>query len=262
MKRIALTAAILAGLLTSAAAADFTIPTTGGLPYKATPAPYFSWTGLYVGGNIGYGWAAHSFDIAPMDPKSQAFFALLGNPGSLDQTTRGAVGGGQVGLNYQFGQWVLGTEFMFDWSNMRSAAAQTASVGPVPVAMLSSGVRVDWDGALNARLGFVPMPNLMIAAIGGFAFGNISENAAVTCLVACGPFGFSNGAVNTHVGWDAGVELKYALTQNLIAGVTYRYVDLGNTSLFVSNAGLPPASFNAASSARWNEVLFRADWKF
>lgn len=259
MKRIFLASVAVLSLVSSALATDLPV-------YKATVGPVvvpaFSWTGLYVGGNIGYGWAAHSFDITGADPNSQNFFALLGNPGSLDQTTKGVVGGFQTGYNMQFGSWVLGAEFLFDWTNMNSSGGQMATIGAVPVAQVSSGVRVDWDGAINARIGYTPWSNWMVALFGGFAFGNISDNAAVTCLIACGPFGFSNGSSNTHIGWDAGAEIKYALTSHIITGFRYRYVDLGNQSLFISTGGAPPITFNGATSARWNEAMFTLDYKF
>src|SRR5437867_2173686 len=39
-----------------------------------TPPP-FTWTGPYVGGQIGYAWAAHgSFDDFGFDPRSRIFF--------------------------------------------------------------------------------------------------------------------------------------------------------------------------------------------
>src|SRR5215475_6884509 len=56
--------------------------------YRGPPPPvplFYNWTGLYVGGHLGVGWA--------------------------DGGGSGFLGGGQVGYNYQISpQWVLGVE--------------------------------------------------------------------------------------------------------------------------------------------------------
>lgn len=240
----------------------YSMPTKAG----AYAAPSFSWTGFYVGGNFGYGWAANGgVQLGPNDAASTTFLNTLGTPGSLDPSAKGIVGGGQAGFNYQAGSFVFGLEALIDATNMSSSASQlaTAMVGKTPTqAMLASGTRIDWDDALLLRAGFTPTPNLLIAAIGGLAAGNISDNAAVTCVLSCKLNGFSNGPSNVHVGWTIGAEVDYAVTSNIIAGIRYRYVDLGTQSFLVQTTGGPPATFNASDSARWNEVVGTLNFKF
>src|SRR6516225_7725074 len=57
--RVALAAATLAGLACSATAADLA---RAPAPYQPPPppSPVFSWTGCYVGANVGGGWASNS----------------------------------------------------------------------------------------------------------------------------------------------------------------------------------------------------------
>jgi outer membrane immunogenic protein len=260
MKRLLTTAAILASLSVPALGADLTPTPTA---FKAVPAAVFSWTGFYVGGNLGYGWAASGgVPIDPATPAANNFFNMLGTPGSLDQSSKGLVGGGQAGFNLQYGTWVVGIEALVDATNMQSSAAQNAA-GAGMAAMLSSGTRIDWDDAVLLRLGFTPAPNFLIAAIGGVAFGNISDNAAVVCVIKCTLNGFSNGPSNIHAGWTLGAEIDYALTSNIIAGVRYRYVDLGTQSFLVTAGGAPAsATFNASDSARWNEIVGTINFKF
>ena len=89
--------AALLALLTAANAAD-----VGVRPpvYQAPPAyvpPPFSWTGFYIGGNIGGAWGQGNV--------SDSLFGL--NFGTA--TNNGVfIGGGQLGFNYQFGYGVLG----------------------------------------------------------------------------------------------------------------------------------------------------------
>src|ERR1700741_5468788 len=66
-------------------------------PVPAAPAPYyapqyFSWTGLYVGGNVGGAWADGSLSDT-----------VLGFNASTSQSN--VIGGGQVGVNYQIGNF-------------------------------------------------------------------------------------------------------------------------------------------------------------
>src|SRR5262249_22544196 len=105
MKRLAVaTLGVLALGAGSVSAAD--LPPV----YKAPPvvtAPAFSWTGFYVGGNIGYGWGPGPTDITPL-PSAALFVNLL--PQTLNADPRGVIGGGQFGFNYQAGALVWGLE--------------------------------------------------------------------------------------------------------------------------------------------------------
>src|SRR6516162_8601590 len=90
----------LIGLGTTAAgAAD--------LAFKAPPpmlAPVFSWTGFYVGGNIGGAWANN-------DLRDTLFLTNFNNNNGV------FIGGGQIGGNYQIGNFVVGGEWDFDWAS-------------------------------------------------------------------------------------------------------------------------------------------------
>jgi len=92
--------------------------------YKASPppppAPVFSWTGCYLGGNVGGAWQHNSAFDAVVD------FDTGGDSGN------GVIGGAQVGCDYQFANnWVVGVRGMLDWTDVNSShrylsgAAQT-----------------------------------------------------------------------------------------------------------------------------------------
>src|ERR1700722_9765177 len=80
----------------SGAAADLPY---GSSPYTP-PAPIFTWTGFYLGGQIGYGWANNN--LSGWGP----VFAFSG----INYVPNGVVGGAHVGYNLQFNQFVLGVE--------------------------------------------------------------------------------------------------------------------------------------------------------
>ncbi len=64
----------------------------------AVLAPAFSWTGFYVGGHVGYGWASSRYND---------FTAAFG-PASIN--ANGFLGGVQAGYNWQMNNFVFGVE--------------------------------------------------------------------------------------------------------------------------------------------------------
>src|SRR5690242_13914408 len=97
---------IIVGLMTCLGVAAGTYSAgAADLPVKARPPAVvvaYSWTGLYVGGHVGYGWADKDWS----DP--------LGPPFAIgSHTATGWLAGAQVGFNYQFGSWVIGAEGQF-----------------------------------------------------------------------------------------------------------------------------------------------------
>jgi outer membrane immunogenic protein len=67
--------------------------------------PLYNWSGFYIGGNLGAGWNSGG-------SVSDTFGSTFSGSG---QTTK-FLGGGQVGVNYEFwGGVVVGAEAMFDW---------------------------------------------------------------------------------------------------------------------------------------------------
>src|SRR5437868_515719 len=61
--------------------------------YKAPPPPVYSWSGLYLGVNIGYSWGEAKYD------------AVLTGVGAASRAEKmdGVIGGFQTGYNYQIG---------------------------------------------------------------------------------------------------------------------------------------------------------------
>src|SRR6516165_6944257 len=102
MRKLFHTAAAVPALLALSMAAN--AAEVGARPpvYAPPPgyvAPPFTWTGFYVGGNLGGAWSQRNLTDT-----------LLGlNLSNLND--KGAfIGGGQLGFNYQFGNFVLGIE--------------------------------------------------------------------------------------------------------------------------------------------------------
>src|SRR5262245_42686196 len=118
MKRIALlTSAVLGiGLAHSALAAD--------LPVRAAPAhvaPFAvapTWTGFYLGFNGGWGWTNGNNSNLTLTGPFAPFTVGTGN-----SNANSPVFGGQLGYNYQTGNWVWGIEGDIDGTNIRATQA-------------------------------------------------------------------------------------------------------------------------------------------
>ena len=131
-----LATAMAAGLLSSTAmAADLPSRRVAPAPVVA-PVPMFTWTGFYLGGQLGYAWDKLS--------------ANNGWGWNTSVTNGGIVGGAHVGYLFQPGPVVLGVEADLEGSSVSG-----------------SGIR----GSVRGRAG-VAFDRALIYATGGLAWGN------------------------------------------------------------------------------------------
>src|SRR5262249_49639738 len=70
------------------------------------PAPIWTWTGCYMGLNAGYGWGRQAAGNVNEVSAANVTF----NFADFNTDSKGALGGGQFGCNWQVGQGVLGFE--------------------------------------------------------------------------------------------------------------------------------------------------------
>src|SRR5215468_1805681 len=107
MRKLFHTVAALSALVATSMTANAADVTARPAPY-APPAPVyapppFTWTGFYLGGNIGGAWRNDNLS----DTLSGLNFSNGNNNGVF-------IGGGQLGYNWQVGYAVLGIEAEFD----------------------------------------------------------------------------------------------------------------------------------------------------
>jgi outer membrane immunogenic protein len=162
------------------------------LSYKAAPVyapqlpPAFSWTGFYAGANLGGGFSADN-----------AFNSYLGtNAGRA----KGAVGGVQVGYNYQVSpRFVVGIENDFIASSMKTSQNGV------------NDVRVPFFGTGRGRAGFTFLDSrLLVYGTGGMAFGQVNDT----------------GVDKLRIGWTGGGGVEWAFRPNWSAKIELLYTDL------------------------------------
>jgi outer membrane immunogenic protein len=192
------------------------------LPVKAPPLPpppVFSWTGFYVGANIGGAWANNNLT----DTLFLTNFNSNNNKGVF-------IGGGQVGGNYQIGNFVIGGEWDFDWAgnNNNNTGVVIPAVGTF---LVTNNDR--WITTVAARFGYAVDHWLFYGKAGGGWVGNNNltvTNVSTGVSLTCG--NFTNCGNNTG-GWLVGAGVEYAFTNNWTVKAEYDYLGLGNRTLVV-----------------------------
>jgi outer membrane immunogenic protein len=183
--------------------------------------PVFGWTGFYVGANVGGAWAHNNWTDT----------LFLGNFNSGNNSV--FIGGGQIGGNYQIGQFVIGGEWDFDWASNHN---NTTGVFIPTVGNIVVTNNDRWITTVAARFGWAIDHLLLYGKAGGGWIGN--NNLTVTNLttgvsLTCGTFTTLTNCGNNTGGWLAGFGFEYAFTNNWTFKFEYDYLGLGNRTFFI-----------------------------
>ncbi len=254
MKKLltAATALVAFAAFAPAHAADLTPPPV----FKAPPpAPWYDWTGFYIGANGGYSWGQSSTTVTA--PGLAAF--------SGSQNVDGWLGGGQIGYNWQFNHnWVLGLEADIQGAGQDGSTAlptvitrstiNTLALPPVTTTG-SFSQSLPWFGTVRGRLGVEPADRLLLYVTGGLAYGEVQSSTSVTAATTTAATTAAASANNTQVGWTVGAGLEWAFAGRWSAKLEYLYVDLGTfTNTF---AGTGPAYPTLTASSHFTDNIFR-----
>jgi len=204
------------------------------------PAPVYSWTGWYVGGNVGYGWGNARADIAGSGTSLLFPIAVPGFPGVpatlgfADSNTGrldGVIGGAQLGYNYQFRpKWVVGFEADIQGSGQRGSgtfvtplSAQLCTdlvVFPPPVgcdefttgngtAATGYEAKIGWFGTVRGRLGFLITDQVLLYGTGGLAYGRVEVSGNTNAFISFPAHDFrAFRAANLHLAAMSAVALE------------------------------------------------------
>lgn len=250
------------------------LPSRSAMPPTAAP-PAFTWTGFYVGANAGYSWnesrTRYGYSLANTADFAEFSAAAL-VPQQLGRDSDGFVGGGQLGYNYQIGQFVLGVEADLAHLDARQRTSYTTTVSDAfGTATVSTGTRsnLDWLGTVRGRAG-VAFDRILVFATGGLSYGRTTDQTTITSsgFDDDGGFGGSwSGRQNgTRAGWTVGGGVEYALTQNVTLKAEYLYYDLGSTKHSVTGFSYDPddefLGANARREVKGSVVRAGLNWKF
>ena len=232
MKKFAIAAAAAALLTTTAFAADLGVISQ---PAPVGFEPVNNWTGFYAGvfGAIG----AADFELTPVGVPGAGFLS----------TGRGALGGVQLGYDYQLDSFVIGAVADIALSGVEGRASIGGGLGG-----FEYNSRLEYLGTVRARAGFLPTDDLLVYAHGGFAYGRSNPTVSLGGIAAPG------FVATNRTGWTIGAGLEYAVTENISVQTEYAYTDLGSPT--VSDAALLPAS--ATESLKLHTVKAGLNFRF
>src|SRR5271166_4756849 len=116
------------GLHAAASAADLGSPAPAPAPIytKAPVVAPWSWTGFYIGGNVGYGSGAANSNLSATQVAEPAITDTLA---ASDPTKMGGViGGEQIGFNWQASNLLFGIESDIQLSGQKGTNSYSATI--------------------------------------------------------------------------------------------------------------------------------------
>lgn len=234
------------------------------MPVKAQRAPLvappYSWTGFYVGANVGYAWG-------PWDASSNQ---IIFDPSTThNPKVNGALGGLQAGYNWQSGAWVYGLEGDIQITGAKDSDNWSGAfpvVIPLPddflpgdgsPASFTHEWKFPWFATFRGRVGFLPAETWLLYATGGLAVGELKYNMTFA-QPGAGRF-YSLSDNETRVGWTVGGGVEKSFAPRWSAKLEYLYVDLGTHS--IDTVDVDGAPFHVEHKVREHIVRVGLNYK-
>jgi outer membrane immunogenic protein len=249
LRKILMTTVAATAMVGSAYAAD--LPSRRAPPVAyVPPVPIFTWTGFYIGVNAGGAFRANNnngYNNAVFFGGAAPVFGFANNNSNNGRF----IGGGQAGVNYQFGQFVVGVE------GDGQAVVGRNNVFPGANSVGSTS----FLGTVRGRAG-IAFDRFLVYGTGGVAFGSGNwPNTAVATVGGVPAFFTANNGNNTRVGYAAGAGVEYAFLNNWSVKVEYLFTDLGrnNRTFILGGTG---AGFTTAGREQNHIVRAGLNYKF
>lgn len=221
-------------VVTSAAlAADLPVRSA---PMAPAPRLAMSWSGFYVGAQIGGATTEAKmvdFDNDRATLSWQSVFVGL-----------------HAGYDHQIGNIVLGIEGDVN-ARFGSSESSLTYFDAIPWGWRSA---TKWDASVRARLGFLVTDSTLLYATGGVAFANMKLDNP-SCR-ACADWDDINLYGGTRTGWTVGAGIQYALSSNWSLRGEYRYADYGSKRSNYDNGKFATSRINE------HRVSFGMSYKF
>jgi outer membrane immunogenic protein len=238
--RLVVTGCLSAASTQAARAADVAHPVKSA-PLIQIPQ---SWAGFYLGGQLGYGTDAVGW-------RNLGTSSLFSPPNSLTRDRGGgAVGGGQVGYNFQFNRLVLGVE-----GSVSAADFDRSFTSPYFPATDVWSSKLTWLTTATGRIGY-SLDNWLPYIKGGLAAGNVD-----TTMVNSATGAFSQSSA-VHAGWTMGGGVEVKIAPKVSLGLEFMHTDLGRKN---DIGGLQPGTGTTEGygvSARSNSFVARFNYLF
>ena len=202
------------------------------------------WRGFYAGVNAG-----GVFDAANGQGPTSTFWDpslpfgsgvspnVAFMPTGANASGSGALGGGQVGYNYQMGPVLIGAEADIAVTSVSGGSKQGAALyaspfsggALVPAAPLNTAqASLPYVGTLRGRAGYLVTPTLLLHTTAGFAYDGVD----------------AWGVANTRAGWTVGAGAEWMFAQNWSAKLEYLFADISGGGISGGWSGNYDANFH------------------
>jgi outer membrane immunogenic protein len=207
---------------------------------KAPPpimAPVFSWTGCYVGVHAGAGVMHDTW---------------------TDENGTGGLAGGQLGCNYQDGNWVFGAEGEGYWSGIKSTFARSDSEGFRDI----DTTKNKYDFSIAARAG-IAFDRTLVYGKAGWVWGRFDffeRDTSFCCSLTPGvPFLETRTGSDTLNGLLLGVGIEHAITNNWTVKLEYNFLRYGSKEISFTNCDndSTPACSNFTNTVHADKQIFK-----
>jgi outer membrane immunogenic protein len=221
-----------------------------GPPPVALPIIAPTWTGLYVGGNLGYGVARNRLTSVANTATGPVGLTVG------DLSGGGILGGGQIGYNWQLANWVLGLEADIQAANIGQEHCSLTCGGNIGSFITNN--QLNWFATARGRAGYA-LDGWLWYVTGGAAVAEVQSDYAIT-----GGTTVNGGLLRVKQnlsGFTIGAGVETQLWGGWSTKLEYLYMNLGNTdnNFTFNNAGTPAT---AAIHTTYQDHIFRAGFNY
>jgi outer membrane immunogenic protein len=216
----------MAGLVALGMSAPASAADLAARPYTKAPppmaAPYYDWSGFYIGANAGGGWSRKCWDVTN--------FRTLAPPVALEgcHDASGAVAGGQIGYRWQSAGWVFGLEAQGDWADLKGSNVSLF------IPNWTNNSKVEAIGLFTGQVGYA-WNNVLWYVKGGAAVTDDKYRGTVTTTL---PGALFDSARDTRWGGVVGTGLEFRFAPNWSLAVEYDHLFMGNRDVTFTSTGV------------------------
>lgn len=247
MKRTLFAGAIALTVVSPALAADLpAAPPRAPAAYVPVVAPVYNWSGVYIGLNAGGSW----FSQGNTNFTCVGVACVAGSSSGQSFSNSGFTGGGQLGVNFQSGQWVFGLEGDAEYLSNKSTVSTATDFSGIAGSNTTHAFTTDFLSTVRGRLGFA-WNRALIYGTGGLAMAEyqVQRTQVGAGLAAAGT---SQTVNNFRIGWAAGAGVEYAFSDMVTGRVEYLVAGLQSVSDSYNFAG---ATVTASSPTEYINIV-------
>lgn len=267
MKKILLAGAALTVLAAPAFAADLPAPMPAPI---AAPLPVddWDWTGFYIGAHGGYAWGEADTEVT-LERATFGTATIYDDSDDLD----GFFGGGQIGINKQYGNFLIGLEADGSWSGIdgdgtSSVTVPTGVLGPAEADFDTSvDTEIEWLATARVRAGVV-WNRALLYATGGAAVAGVDSEFNVENTggpAALDGYEFSFGDDERLLGWTIGGGVEVAVTKYLTVKAEYLYMDFEEFEVSAADTTAPGGDaflYEAEQDIDLHTIKLGVNWRW